>query len=266
MESSPVGIFESLCKQYNLKGNPNDDSRLSRRYADLILFCSDFKQYELFIIDLINGIKSIENANGLKPKENQSIENLPKVLAFDHGGVLDGTYMDPTDVRSDDLILGDSYGYYQVLKNGVKIVELLNNLKAKGYLLAYHSSNVLSDQLKIHDALISECNKRGLQFPKIDYLVLTQTTNATPPPTIGKFLICESGKSMHGKDIIRTCIETELKQIDKIGSVIFDDGFPIIKKALEEGYSVAWICEENETKDGIVPTNIFDTLKRLSDQ
>lgn len=105
----------------------------------------------------------LENNQDAKPKI---------VLAFDHGGVLDGAacdvweekqYIDPTK----DIILGRT-GYYSgtttYLKDGIQILQLLSRLAQAGCIITSHSANNLEDQLHIYQQLIQAAKSNNIHF------------------------------------------------------------------------------------------------------
>ena len=194
--------------------------------------------------------------------------HIVKVLAFDHGGVLDGTMVEPENFDdSKDFNLGEAWGYVRTLNNGKQIIIYLNELVNYGYLVAYHSSNTYTDQIELHEKFISECTRFGIIWPKISCMPAkidnTTDTTITNRKDLNIENIVYLSEQGDGKTNLRKILENTLGIKDKSKCVIFDDGKSVIDSAYDEGYDVAFISDNPQTDKGIKSTTIIKKLEEL---
>lgn len=176
---------------------------------------------------------------------------MPKYLMFDHGGVLDGSFIhDLSEADQNDLVLQKySKGGYQVLKNGVLIVEYLNRLvNEHDFKIVFHSKNNEKDQISLLEQLENACKQKGILFPQVVAMgVYDQKKYDDIHPKTAKFdynkkhhiQIAGYGVEGDGKSCLRTALEKLLmiNPSERFMHAVFDDGPSIILQAKSEGYN-----------------------------
>src|SRR5437868_3196195 len=191
---------------------------------------------------------------------------MPKCLMFDHGGVLDGEMVMAPD--SMDLVLsGPDEGVYNVLKNGVSIINDLNDLiKNHGYKIIFHSKNLEEDQLRILEQLRSACRKKNIEFPTVfamgvcdarpekdnafknnsyqNPLIITNRSHGIKIAAYSDVTQSDSGKSYLRAALSKLFVGTD--QMVKSECIVFDDGDTVFDKAKEEGYQAFYISGQNK--------------------
>jgi len=254
-----TNTFKKFCKIHSLKGNPKDGSKLSRRYDNLKYLIKDDKSNDkIGILNLTSEIQRMEDDTPVK------------ILAFDHGGVLEGQMIANELITPNDFVLTEfDWGCSLILKDGVQITKCLNLLVKREYLIAYHSANVFDDQMALHTKLIKACNEKGLTWPVISCMpVLTNTSSKSNilnqnHESIKQVVYFDDNESDKGKSRIRNILENILTIKDKSKCVIFDDGMSNIEAAYHEGYDVA-LCATESTNPNIKPTTILEKLEEIS--
>lgn len=175
---------------------------------------------------------------------------------FDHGGVLDGKFIDSLDANnlddSSDLILGsqkyDFATFINYLPNGKLCYKLINKIGEK-CILGYHSNNKLSDQETIIYLSKSACNKANIQFPNFEITCVSDsnyTTNSSNPSMSIKndLLILGFNDNLEGKQSTRKALRSYYSNIPKENIIIFDDGYTIVEQAFKEGH-LAFLISNN---------------------
>lgn len=170
---------------------------------------------------------------------------------FDHGGVLDGEIvLESGSVSSSDLVLEEyDWGGFQVLRNGIAIIEILNTLvKSYGYEIVFHSKNLEKDQMKILEQLQTACKDKQLNFPNIRAMAVfdqslygTKTSNDPETTTTSIQNIQMAGwgaDDLDGKASVRRALEKllEIKTDERKNHIVFDDGEPNVSTPRGEGY------------------------------
>lgn len=187
------------------------------------------------------------------------MNQMPKYLMFDHGGVLDGAIV--TKAAQEDIVLSNltDIGMVNVLPNGVRIVKIINELVNKyDYKVVYHSSNTISDQLRIHEQLVRGSREKNLVFPTI---VATASPNselkAITPIAPNHAQLGTTGIHFYSyapvaTSIGKNCVRTALAHALGIGAsreerqqhIVFDDGPSNVTEALREGYTAYLINKD----------------------
>lgn len=195
-----------------------------------------------------------------------------KFLMFDHGGVLDGEMIStppaPTDLVLDDL--GD--GVKSVLRNGVTIVQHLNELAEKyNYKIVFHSKNREIDQLRILEQLQKACRAKRIPFPAITAMAVYDTSiyvgvlPSAPRIEANKshgVMVIGYGVEAEGKSCVRQALMTALnvpkEKYDNC--IVFDDGASVISQAKKDGYQAYCIG----TQAGTIP--LFQAIEDVYKQ
>jgi hypothetical protein len=190
----------------------------------------------------------------------------------DHGGVLDDRIVPAGEVTKNDIVLDEikilgqikKNDNIRILKNGVQIVNTLNQLVSKyDYRVVYHSSNVAEDQLKIHNDLVRGAKEKGLVFPPVIAAAAPDRKLTEEPPenpkkgTLEKtdipFLSYAFTKSKDGKSCVRAALASFLgiseSKDERQQHIVFDDAPSVIKKAKDEGYRAYKIGDDGTTLD-----------------
>lgn len=174
---------------------------------------------------------------------------VPKFLMFDHGGVLDGDFVaSKTTIAKNDLVLMEhKEGGFQVLKNGVAIVNAMNNLvQYHGYEVVFHSKNREEDQFILLKQLQEACKKIGLKFPAVKAMAVYDSSSyknissSSAIMTISQGIIVAgwAADDLDGKASVRRALERvlDIGKKDYGQHVVFDDVDSIIEEAKKEGY------------------------------
>lgn len=197
-------------------------------------------------------------------------------LLLDHGGVLDGQMVMNEDIdRENDLVLkefdGDMAGFTQVLRQGVAIVNMLDELvEQHGYKIVFHSANSQADQLYLLSQLQKACTDKCITFPAVHAMgVLDREHHATT-----RSMTPDLSKSLSGiqiatwgadQDVGKTSLRRALSVLLRISPdqcknhVVFDDGPSICPAAEREGYQVHLIGDETPGK------TLHDAVKETLD-
>ncbi len=183
-----------------------------------------------------------------------------RYLFLDHGGVLDGEIvMSRSEITKDDLLIStiEEGALYQVLKNGVQIIQILNKMvKNHNFELYFHTKNKEKEQLKMLAILQQECIKKGLEFPKISALFVRDEHIFANIPSDKPKIIKDR---LHGMDIIGYSQEKDGKQCLRETYIyyfnindnarkkhyILDDGPSVIAKAKAEGWNAIQVEKSN---------------------
>jgi hypothetical protein len=181
----------------------------------------------------------------------------PNYLMLDHGGVLDGEYSESAPGPNDLLITRHAAGGYQILKGGVRIVEILNQLvNDYDFRILFHSKNSEADQITLLNQLLVACHGKGIQFPQVTAMAVRDAKkypNVYPAnPTIEKnveYNIQIAGYSHEhdGKSCVRAALSHLLDISDRTKVFVLDDGEPVIKAAKAEKYQTKLIGGEGNT-------------------
>jgi hypothetical protein len=199
---------------------------------------------------------------------------MPKYLMLDHGGVLDGSIVTASTVTDNDIVLGQiDSDYIRILRNGVRIVCILNQLvRDHHYQIVYHSSNVVSDQLNIHNELVEGARKKGLIFPNVRVTAAPDSalTNESPENpkvgTLGKTgipFLSYANTGTSGKNCVRRALASYLNisEATKQKHIIFDDGGSNVSTAKSEGYSAYLIGREGTSLEAALDEILQKELK-----
>ena len=178
-------------------------------------------------------------------------------LMFDHGGVLDGEYVEHRrNITTNDLILqSHDFGGYQILKNGVSIVAAINELVTQhGAHVVFHSKNKEADQMVILRQLESACVAKNIRFPLIHAMAVYDRTLYPTRASSDPVLLVHNGiriagwgaDDLDGKASVRRALEALLAidEADLGNHVVFDDGLPNVTVPREEGYQAHLIGNE----------------------
>ncbi|WED42988.1 hypothetical protein [Legionella cardiaca] len=202
---------------------------------------------------------------------------MPKYLMFDHGGVLDGSVvmnLDTIDAENDLVLEPFDWGGAQVLRNGVQIVALMNELVERyQYQIVFHSKNKEEDQLKILLQLQAACQLKKISFPPVLAMAVFDPERYTESSSSPRTIIIEGGihlaawgaDDFDGKASVRRALEKLLNITDRSQHIVFDDGEPNVNTPREEGYQAFLIGEGSErvTLDRALTQVVNDAKKNL---
>jgi hypothetical protein len=188
-----------------------------------------------------------QNKPGQKPQNDLS----PKYLMLDHGGVLDGEYIEAKDYKPNiDLLLEpENGGYCNILKNGVMAVKKLNELVDKhGYQIVFHSKSKEKEQLNLLKKLDVACTKKGIKFPNVTAMVVRDEAEfkgiySNNPRIIENrphgIRIVGYDKELDGKACVRNALSKLLNipESQRKNHIVFDDGPSVISKSKQEGWN-----------------------------
>lgn len=200
-------------------------------------------------------------------KDNQSVSaskkpkatgNQVRYLMFNHGGVLDGQVVqDISGLTDNDLVLEYyDWGGAQVLKNGVDVVNYLNQLvNDHGYQVLFTSSNSEDDQLKLLEQLKNACSSKDLNFPKVSGMAvydesLKGTSSNNPIPYLTKKdqipAVTWGADIQDGQASLRRALETQfgIDTQERKNHIVFDDGPTNVRAASAEGYQTYLIGDQ----------------------
>lgn len=199
---------------------------------------------------------------------------MPKYLMFDHGGVLDGEFVHNHDsITPDDFILTEhKEGGYQVLKNGVQIVNQLNDLVNQfGYEIVFHSKNVEANQVDLLKDLLRECKKRKLNFPPVVAMAVCDEKKYAGVESRNSLFEYNSkyhiqmsvyGVDLDGKSCVRIAL-SRLLMIDeneRNNNYVFDDAKSVVAAAIDEGYQGVLVAQSAPLADSL--QNIIVEVKK----
>lgn len=185
---------------------------------------------------------------------------MPKIIALDHGGVLDGM---PTNGRPTvkDIVPNpdpDFQGYYIGLKDGVEMVKKLNFLVNNlGYKFAFHSKNKQADQERIYNEVNAACQQQGVFLPKPVAMPvydpeLYPGVLSTAPQIFKNdqgitIIAYGNNEGLDGKTCVRNALTAffNIQEDQRQQCFIFDDGETIINQAKADGYQAFHIDGDN---------------------
>lgn len=183
--------------------------------------------------------------------------NKARFLFFDHGGVLDGSFIEGNPTNK-DLVLTKVEGMFQIIKNGVEIVKQLNSLVSlHGYQIIFHSKNKETEQLHMLSLIQKACYRVKLTFPKITAMAVRDTIEfngvESENPAIIKnkqhgIWIAGYDKELDGKACVRNALSKLLfiSETSRKQHFIFDDGPSVVNIANKEGWSTYLIGDQFE--------------------
>lgn len=203
-----------------------------------------------------------------------------KILAFDHGGVLDDHHAGAPDLKTDFVFSQTDYGW-RGIKNGVSFIKNLNRLiDDYGYVAVFHSGNKIQEQMELMDLLLNECNRHKIKCPTI---TATAVQNHAYPMKVtckqpdlsqvkmGGQLVwvaeygdgCGQEGKRHVRDAISYCLKQKFDyEINIQESFIFDDGASICVVAHHDGYGIKPI---NKDKNQSLVDHIKENKVRVPD-
>ncbi len=181
--------------------------------------------------------------------ETESEYSIAKILAIDHGGVLDGSYGLKGNPSIDFVwTLGD---INQTLKGGPEIIKIIRTLIIdRGYIYVSHSMNLLEDQKNTYAKLRSQCKAHDIKCVEPEFVAVydkkyTDTDSDTPIMKRGNLPSAYWGAdNLSGKASLRRVIEAVLirdygfDMVDRKNSYIFDDAPSVETVGMNEGYNV----------------------------
>lgn len=163
---------------------------------------------------------------------------MPKYLMFGHEGVLAGVVVEDTSSLGDgDLSLNLNGGDTWALKNGVQIVNKINELVNNfGYEVVSHSNDLEKDQFDFLGLVQTACIAKGITFPQVRAMAVfdTNSNNISGYRTGERALITTSEGVLvatwgdadeKGKASVRRALERALQfaDTDRRSHIVFDN-------------------------------------------
>lgn len=180
-------------------------------------------------------------------------------LMFDHSGVLEGVCInDLSMIKENDLFLQEYQFGYQVLKNGVHIVAVINELvEQHGYQVVFHSKSRAEAQVTTLFHLQAACKSKKITFPTVYAMAvfdpLRYPTKMSSDPEVsvtqGILTTCWGVNDHEGKVSVRRALEKLLNiQVgDRKKHIVFSN-VPVPREEEYESFLIG-----NRKEKGTVP-------------
>lgn len=166
--------------------------------------------------------------------------------------LLEGSFYFNTEILKDDIVIEDDV-LPCVLKNGLKIMELLNVCANYGFIFTFNSKRSLKDKLNVYEKILLACTVYGIKCPVFNiFPVHDQNLNNKSSHPIVTFhndiMILSYGIERDDKSCVRNTLKS-FYNIDSKFITIIDDNSNVINSSVGEGYNGYFVKSDSDLYD-----------------